>query len=373
MGKFTNHFNRRLEITDRSRYHREQYQSYMTGPEWRNVEMAEELGAFLREGRSLFQFPYFRQIAELWKVIYRSFASARKHDSFSSIFFSEYMMMDIFVGVFTTFELLPRAILSLLFYPFFKTTNHTPMQAHIASFYEKYAHDLQTIPFYDHKYLEIRADLTQKYHACKNRTWLDWLSFKTLSAELWARHWISKPLSAFFHQEDNQVPATTDILVKFRDKEHHTAEEARAAFKDKIALLSDEYQINIVDDQLYVKEQQPNKPYLSVYARLSVPRYMAFQNAVHVLADEEIFIRKIAGQDHVQVKCVVDAKDKVSLKLHEEELRTTKKVKPLYTYVDDIHPNRRFSLFDVPVRNLHKTIDRLEKQDDVEVKFIHNF
>ncbi len=42
VGKFLDSLNDRTECTDKANYHREQYQSFMSGPEWRNVEMAEE-------------------------------------------------------------------------------------------------------------------------------------------------------------------------------------------------------------------------------------------------------------------------------------------------------------------------------------------
>ena len=373
MGKYVTQFNNRMQIVDKSRYNREQYQSYMTGPEWRNVEMAEEYATFLREGHSMFQFPYFRQIAELWKVIYHAYAAARKHNSRSQILFSEYMMMDLFVGLFTTIELIPKGILSVLLYPFLKKENSSEMQTYLADFYKKYATDLQTIPFYDHKYQDIREDLAKKYRECENHSAVDWFSWKAVSIELWARRWVSKPLSSWFHQEDNQVPATTDILVKFKDPLTTDPEAAKEHFKSKLATLSAQHQVSIVDAHVYAKEDKTGKGYTSIYARLSAPRYMAFQPAIRALGQEGILLRKIAGQDLVQVKCVINAQDVPTLEARQEALNLTKKVTPLYTYNDRIHANRTMCLFDVPVRNLHKTLDRLEKTDGVEVQFIHNF
>ena len=373
MGKYVRQLNNRMQITDKARYNREQYQSYMTGPEWRNVEMAEEYGAFLRDGKSMFQFPYFRQIAELWKVVYRSYSAARKYNSRQDILFSEYMMMDLFVGLFTTVELIPKGLLSLLLYPFLKKNNSSEMQSYLAEFYEKYATDLQTIPFYDHKYKEIRDDLTEKYRACDNHTWVDWFSWKAVSMELWARRWISKPLSSWFHQEDNLVPATTDILVKYRDKMSDSPEAAIQHFKSTLTDMSHEYAVSIVDDHVYAKDRKAGKDYTSIYARLTVPRYMAFQPTIRALGEEGILLRKIAGQNQVQVKCVIDAKDEDVMEARQEELNLTERVTSLYTYSDRIHSNRTICLFDVPVKDLHETLDRLEKQDDVKVKFIHNF
>lgn len=373
MGKYVNLLNNRMQIIDKARYNREQYQSYMTGPEWRNVEMAEEYGAFLREGTSMFQFPYFRQISELWRVVYRSYSAARKYNSISQILFSEYMMMDLFVAFFTTVELAPKGFLSLLLYPFLKSENKSAMQTHFADFYDKYATDLQTIPFYDHKYKEAREELAKKYSECENHTWVDWFSWTCVSLELRARRWISKPLSYWFHQEDNLVPATTDILVKFQDTESDSPEAAKARFTTKLGALKDTHHVSIVDDHVYAKDKQAGKHHTSVYARLSVPRYMAFQPAVRALGKEDIHVRKIGGQDHVQVKCVIDARDEHLLEARQKELNQTKKATPLYSYSDRIHLNRKVCLFDVSVCNLDQTLEQLEKRAEVKVKFIHNF
>lgn len=199
----------------------------------------------------------------------------------------------------------------------------------------------------------------------------DWFSWTCVSLELRARHWISKPLSYWFHQDDNLVPATTDILVKFNSSDEHEPEAAKRLFKEKLGLLTPESSVKLVADDVYAKPKHPGKNYTSIYARLSVPRYMDFQAVVHALAKEGIHIRKIAGQDKVQVKCVIDAADPVELSEAQAVLNQTKKVAPLYTYSDDINPNRKFCLFDVPVENLDKTLRRLEKESDV--KFIHNF
>jgi hypothetical protein len=72
MGKYLNRLNRKLRVTEKPQYIREQYQSFMTGPEWRNVEMAQEFAQFMQNGGSMFRFPYFRQIFDLWKVVYNS-------------------------------------------------------------------------------------------------------------------------------------------------------------------------------------------------------------------------------------------------------------------------------------------------------------
>ncbi|KTD51748.1 hypothetical protein Lqui_0592 [Legionella quinlivanii] len=376
MGKFLRKLNERLQIVDRAGYRREQYQSYMTGPEWRNVEMASEYGEYLGQNNSMFHFPYFRQIGGLWRVFYNSYQAARQYNSRWEIISSEYMVMDVFVSAFTTMELLPKAILSLITFPFFNKENPSEMQQHLAEFYKQYAKDLQTIPFYDHEYKKIRNDLAEKYKACQNWTWGDWFSWKVVSTELLARRLISSPLSWWFHQDNNLVPATTDLLVKLNVADETDFEAAKSQLKHKIESLSKEHAIAIVDDHVYAKgkiKEKHGQSYTSVYARISAPRYAAFQPAVHAMAQNGIHTRLLAGQEQVQVKCLIEGEDSAKLNVRQKAANQVKHVNPLYTYENHIDSTRKFCLFDVPARDLHKTLTRLSSQEGVETKFIHNF
>ena len=373
MGQYTTQFNQ--QALNHTNYKRELYQSYMTGPEWRNVEMVAEYGDFLREGHSMFQFPYFRQIAELWKVMYHSYASARRHNTMAEILFSEYMLMDLFVVFFTTMELLPKGIVSLLLYPFLKKENKTTMQGHLADFYTDYARALETIPFYDHDYNKLRADLAEKYKACDDRTWVDWFSWTAISVELWAKRVLSVPLRYMLHQDAEDAVVTTDILVKLNDNEADKPEAAIQHFNDKLAAISENHAVSLVGE-VHVKEKKEGKAYFSTYARLTVPRYMAFQPLVRAMASEGIHVRKIAGQDLVQVKCAIKGTDEASTHVCQAALNQKENVTPLYSYSDRIHSNYKVCLFEVPVKNLHETLTSLEQNEgetQSQVKFIHNF
>jgi molybdenum cofactor biosynthesis enzyme len=378
MGNYTEQLNNAMIV--KSGYKRELYQSYMTGPEWRNVEMVKEYGAFIEEKKSMFQFPYFRQIAELWRVFYLSYASARKHNTRSEIFFSEYMLMDLFVVFFTTMELIPKGLLALFLGLFLKKTNDTMMQQHLAEFYNQYANALETIPFYEHDYSKLREELAEKYAACTDRTWGDWFSWSYVSLELRAKKWLSIPLRYMLHQEPEEAVGTTDILVKFNDTEKDTTpEDAKAHFERKIAVIKNNHLVEIIDE-INTKEMKEGKTHQSTYARLRVPRYRAFLPLVHELADNDIHVRKIAGQDLVQVKCTIKAKSESdvesALQAHEAKLCENKTLTPLYSYTDRIHSNYKVCLFEVPVKNLHETLSALN-HDGVEVEshadFIHNF
>ncbi|KTC86134.1 MULTISPECIES: hypothetical protein [Legionella] len=400
MGRYVKRLDEKLKTIAKASYPRYQYQSFMTGPEWRNVEMAEELAAFLRENNSIFQFPYFRQVADLWRVFYNSYSVAREYDSAWNILTSEYMVMDIFITLFTTLEMIPKGLISLILYPFLKKDNNSEMQQKVAAYFESYAQDLQTIPFYDHHYKENRAALAEAYNSCENKTWVDWFTWKSLSIELWARRWISKPLSYWFHQDTNIVEPVTDIIVKYRAEGVNRKKDAKAQFRDLLAQangqlkdhLSDDeigqdLEVSIVDNEVYARkkmdnsqEQESSSTY--VYARLRTPRYALFQPVIRALADQEIHVKKIAGQDRVQVKCVVtgsadeDAGVEEQLEHKIETLNTRARATdatPLYTYGDRIHDKtRQVCLFDVPVMKLEETLDEFDEQG-AEVRFIHNF
>ncbi|STX27504.1 Uncharacterised protein [Legionella beliardensis] len=368
--KFLARLNKRLILTDKARYKREPYQSYMTGPEWGNVELAEDFAKFLRESNSMFQFPYFRRIVDLWGIFKNSYQAARKYNSFWQIATSEYMLMDVFVCFFTTIELLPKGILSLLVRPFLKKENPTEFQTHLAAFFTRYANDLQTIPFYDQNYAKARHDLAKHYQHSPDKSWIDWISFKFVSMELWARHWISKPLHHWFHQETNLVEATTDIVVKFNTP-HISSAAATHAFTTKLARLDPSIKADIVNDQIYTKKYKSD--YTSVYARLRVSRYSAFKPALHALNEQGIYLRKIAGQDQVQVKCEINTVNERTVKLIQNKLEQIEGVSSVGDYGDRLRRNRRICLFDVPVKNLADKLTEFENIEDVQVKFIHNF
>lgn len=403
MGNYTQKFNDNLKSLDLNykTYARWELQSYMTGPEWRNVEMAEEFADYLREGNSLFTFPYFSQIADLWRVMGKSYRAARKYNSHFEIWFkTDYMLMDLFVPFFTTLELLPKGIFSLLLRPFISAKNVdgqgnlTDFQQYLAAYFLRYATKLQTMPFYDHPYAEESAKLKAAYDASQHKTFVDRVSYYLVAFDLWARKWISKPLYAMFHSEGNLVAATTDILVKYRVENEKDTEKAKAKFREELDFAntsqSEEKRAVIVDEEQVFAKQKIGGSYTEVYARLRAPRYGAFQDTLATLAEHNIHLRRSGGNDHVQVKAVLEAANPIQLAQLKQQVaaKVDARVKAeteqetssfLYSYSDRIHPNREICLFDVPVKNLHETVKTIKESGDHDlgdittVKFIHHF
>lgn len=377
MRTFLEKLNKALSITRKSDYPRPAYNSFMSGPEWRNVEIAEEFAQFLKEGKSIFKYPYFSQIYDMWKCFYHSYRIARKYDADKDILTSEYMAMDAFVAFFTTMELLPKGFLSIFLSPFMSDMNDTDVQKALTTYFEKYASDLQTVPFYDQAYATHRQTLQAAYQRAQNKTWGDWFSYKLVSAELWARHWISKPLYYWFHSGDNIVTPKTDILVEMQEQGDNL-EQAKENFRKKIAPIDTVSFVTETDGRecMYteVTTDDPSNTHTHVYALLRADRYATFQQQIKTLATEGIFVRKIAGQNQVQVKCEIDGPLEQNTATEcPEQLRRVPHAEFIYSYGDRIHPNRRICLFDVPVEKLQETVNAFNAQENVKVNYIHNF
>jgi hypothetical protein len=122
----------------------------------------------------MFIQPYGHQIFELWGV----FSEARRitaqevpHES--NWFYSDYMVMDIFVVLFTSMELLVKSIYSFFCYFWLPTRNDSEWQAILADFYEKYVRDIETKPFFMHPYEKSLADLSLKWEMCQGAQLLE--------------------------------------------------------------------------------------------------------------------------------------------------------------------------------------------------------
>jgi hypothetical protein len=374
MGKFTNRIDDGLKTVDKANYSRWQLQSYMTGPEWRNVEMAKEFAEYLEDGKSLFWFPYFRQIRDLWRVVGKSYTAARKYNSRSEIWFkTDYMFMDLFVAFFTTLELAPKGLLSLIVRRFVDKEHNSDFQEYLADYFKRYAKRLKTEPFYDHPYHQERKELRKAYKESEDKTIIDRISYYLISIDMFARKWISKPLHYWFHQETNLIPATTDIIVKHRVPNESNREKAKQIFKEKLAASNADATIVEEADQKVRTRRKDGHSSTWVYARLRAPRYGAFQATLTSLADQHIYLRKSAGHDQVQVKVMIDADNKEELNDTKAQIKKVKHADYLYSYVDRIHKNREICMFDVPVKNLHKTVERFNECPNATVKFIHHF
>lgn len=86
--------------------------AYLSAPEWYNVDITDAYNDFIVE-HPFYEFPFFSGANRFWSIFYSSFKESVKAHGFVDTFFSEYMMMDTFIGIMTTLEFYFKALISL--------------------------------------------------------------------------------------------------------------------------------------------------------------------------------------------------------------------------------------------------------------------
>lgn len=339
MGKYTEALNQntKQKYTD---YERQLYQTYLTVPEWRNVEMAQELGVFLKEGHAFYRFPFFRQLFGLWAIFINSYRVARRHHTASELIFSEYMLMNIFISAFTTASFILKGILSLLLYPVFTRKNKTVFQDSIADLVTEYANFLQHTPFYYFNYLAKLSIVYNAFSLSPNKTMADVVSLCVVTIELLCRHAISAPIAWWYSQPQNAAADRIHLLIKADD-----------------ALLD----VKKIDKGIKIIEQWQKTDSLNQnqYYHITVPRYAAFQKIVTKLVRNNIKFKKIAGQDKIQFKIEV-TNDK-----------PLERYDVLYAYRNYIN-NKKIVEIDVTTKEFNQTVRNLRK-DRIRIRNMHDF
>ncbi|HVW98855.1 MAG TPA: class I SAM-dependent methyltransferase, partial [Candidatus Babeliaceae bacterium] len=93
-------------------YNRPLVQTYLSSPEWFNVDIAQEYASFI-EHTPFYQFPYFSSIGAYWQVFYRSWLAAADKKGHAEVLCSPSTLMNIFIGVTMTVEYVAKGAVSL--------------------------------------------------------------------------------------------------------------------------------------------------------------------------------------------------------------------------------------------------------------------
>ncbi|MCS5707899.1 hypothetical protein CC99x_003170 [Candidatus Berkiella cookevillensis] len=339
MGKYTEVLNQNTKRRHAD-YERQLYQTYLTVPEWRNVEMAQELGTFLKEGHAFYRFPFFRQLFGLWGIFVDSYRTARRHHTVSELIFSEYMLMNVFISAFTTVSFILKGILSLLLYPVLNRKNKTAFQDSVADLVTEYANFLQHTPFYYFNYLSKLSIVYNAFWLSPNKTLADVVSLCVTTIELLCRHAISAPIAWWYSQPQNAAADRIHLLIKVDDP-----------------LLN----LKRIDKEIKIIEQWKKTDALkqNQYYHITVPRYATFQKIATKLVRHDVKFKKIAGQDKIQFKIEL-TDDKPLERYH-----------VLYAYRNYID-NKKIVEIDVTTKEFNQTVRNLRK-DRIRIRNMHDF
>lgn len=100
------------DLKNNSGYQRDIAQTYLTSPEWHNVDVSQEYASFI-EHTPFYEFPYMKSIQSYWDVFGKSFIAAKKRKGFFATAFSPYTLMNVFVGVTMSLEYSAKSVMSL--------------------------------------------------------------------------------------------------------------------------------------------------------------------------------------------------------------------------------------------------------------------
>ncbi len=321
---------------------RTQIQTYLTAPEWQNVRAAQRYAAFL-ENEPAYRYPYFSEIRGFWKVYGQSWQAAQKETSFNEVAFSEYNLMNLFVGTTMTLEYGAKGIVAAPFSLLDQTFNKnkaksqkSPSEKERLRSLTEYGNYIENTPFYQYPYFQdIRRYWTT--YATQNRTLGSRIkglfSGIGMTVEYSLKGLISAPMAYVYGSETMKEDETIQLIIK--DPE------------------------NKLDPSIVVLEVIPEQ-HLKL---IEMPRYMQFTDLIKKMAlTTDISCVNIAGHEKIQI-----------------DVKSPKGTRPICSGAKIIYDipapsdlENTYTALEVNVENLCQVIRSLQN-DGTEVVFIHDY
>lgn len=95
-----------------SSYCQDYLQTYLTAPEWANVDAAQEYGSFINH-TPFYEFPYLKSVKMFWEVFYKSWRAAAAKKGHFAVATASATLMNAFIGTTMTAEYLAKSLISL--------------------------------------------------------------------------------------------------------------------------------------------------------------------------------------------------------------------------------------------------------------------
>ena len=99
-------------LYNRPGYLRDNIQTYLTSPEWLNVDTSQEYAKFI-EHTPFYEYPYFQNIVVYWKVFFHSWKQAVREKGKLAILTSPYTFMNLFIGIMMSIEYGTKGLISV--------------------------------------------------------------------------------------------------------------------------------------------------------------------------------------------------------------------------------------------------------------------
>lgn len=372
--------NEALHQSDKN-YQRPQMQTYMTAPEWRNVDMASEFAHFSEEKKPFYLFPYFSQTFLFWKILINSVKAAHQEGTpGKEILLSEFFMMDVFIGAFTTVEYLAKGILSLpakaLAYITGHKENKSDTQKKFTEFFKQYAEFIHHTPFYDYQYTHWVPILWSTFYHSSNKTLDDFFSLLYYSIELPLKGLVATPVAWIYNSEANQAHETIDVLLSYKKTQGDETRNTKD-ITEKLTHAFDDIKVKHAKAPLSSSNVLP--PLSSFmksrysFIKTTLPRYEPLMTSLKCLHQEGFTVEKVAGQEKIQLKCQIRTKEKNTQILSPTLSKAFKNASVLYHYSNSVDPTLRFVMLEVATNQLNDVMVQIEANEATDLLLIHDF
>jgi hypothetical protein len=342
-------------------YIREVYRTFLTAPEWRNVDMAVEMAEFLGQNKPLYRFPYLSQILTLWWVFFSSINAARANNYTVRLVFTEYTLMNLFISITATIEYLWKGIVSLPFWLLLRSENNTTLQKHVARIHKDYSEFIHHTPFYHYGFLSKIGPMWGTF--LRNpESIADLITVLVTTVELLIRSFPTLPIKLYYTQPSIQEPEIIHVLLKRDD-----SDQAQTLL-EAVELRANNVKLNEKILVTKINQGKINK----VYSHVEFKRYMPFKDIVEAMAEmtpacdevRPLVIKRVAGQNELQLDFETSPDGK-------EALKAILGPGILYSYSNSIDDNKIFTA-KIKAEELIDTV-RAAKVPGVTLKLIHDF
>lgn len=207
--------------------------------EWGNVRFAKQYADYVQTHRAN-SFDYVGHLKQHWQHVFYFIKESLNDPEQSklSLFFSDSMLMNIFILLGTTLQCSVSAITSLPGRCLAKwrhgdnwrnVTNLTAVERFLADYEKEYADNLDTIPFYAHNYLGKVKELWRVFLTSQESFFTKVLSLPSVlsnSVSFLGMAVVCAPINMFYTQESNREPETVKIII------HDPANELEAVVQE---------------------------------------------------------------------------------------------------------------------------------------------
>ncbi|MFZ4099366.1 MAG: class I SAM-dependent methyltransferase [Chlamydiia bacterium] len=267
-------------------YKRSPEQTYLTRPEWHNVDMAGELAEFsVRE--SWTQFPFLRHMVQQWSEFGKAWKSAQARHGFMATLTSEHTTMNLFISIMTTMQCLYLATIALIVRTlsgFSHRRSH--MDGMIADMNQDYAQFIHHTPFYHYPVWNRIGTLWAELFKSPMTPFIlkDFVATLAITLEMGLRGALSLPIQGQY-SGDAKEPETVQVLVRRGSRRPRYFRELG------------------IEPKAVRHWRFGGGRTQKHYDVIQIPRYDNFTKILPKLASMRgVEILEVCGHDHIQVK-----------------------------------------------------------------------